>query len=145
MPDFLQTFTDRRECFAELLKLSREQCELVDGDDYPRLLSLLGSKQRVIGRLEEIGKSRPKLGQEWHSRRDELPAISRQECDHVLHETEVILAELLIHERMSAEHLTRRRDETRLQLSTIAAGAEAQTAYHDNLAPVTHRHLNVDQ
>ena len=143
--DLLQAFTSRRQCFAELLELSREQFRLIDEDDYTRLLRILGSKQRIIGRLEEIGKTYPRLGQEWKTRRDRLSTATRRACDETLAATDAMLAEIMEQERISTEHLARRREETRLQLQSVAAGAHAQTAYRDSLAPVTHRLLDVGQ
>lgn len=143
--DYLRTFRERRQCFAELLLLSREQLGLIDGDDYPRLLAILGNKQRVIGRLEEIGKSQPRLGQTWQSQRDRLTPAARRACDETLAETESILATLLEQERISTDHLASRREATRQQLECVTAGAQVQEAYRDSLAPVTHRHLDLDQ
>lgn len=145
MPDFLQTFTDRRQCFVELLLLSREQLSLIDGDDYQRLLAVQGSKQRIIGRLEEIAKAAPRLGQEWKNCRDQLAPADRKACEAALAETEAILAALLEQERISTEYLQRRRDETQLQIAQLTAGEQAQSAYRDSLAPVTHRHLDINQ
>lgn len=142
-PDFLQTFTDRRHCFAELRALSLEQLSLIDTDDYSRLLSILGSKQRIIGRLEEIGRTHPLLWQDWKLRRDRLESDTRTDCDAILAETEAILADLLEHERASTDHLSRRRDETQLQLQRVTTGTQAQAAYRDSLAPTTHRHLDI--
>ena len=70
--DFLQTFADRRQCFSDLLELSRRQLGLVESDDYAQLLGLLGGKQRIIGRLEALGRARPQLWDEWRAARAEL-------------------------------------------------------------------------
>ena len=143
--DFLQTFADRRQCFAELLDLSRRQTALVESDDYSQLLSVLGGKQRILGRLDEIGRGRPALWQAWRDQRDRLPAGLRRDCEQALAESERLLAELLEHERVSTEALLRRRDQTRRELQTVAAGSHVNHAYRDSLAPITHRHLDTDQ
>jgi len=142
---FLQTFSDRRQCFSDLLGFSAEQLSLIESDDYTRLLAILGSKQRVIGRLEEISRMHPWLWQEWQRHRDGLDSELRAACEKVLAETEDVLAELMQHERNSTTHLSRRRDETQFQLHRVTAGAQAQAAYRDSLAPRTHRHLDVGQ
>ncbi len=143
--DFLRIFNDRRRCFADLLALSREQLRFIEDDNYPRLLSILGGKQRIIGRLEALTRDRPGLLADWQLQRAVLPAAERSACEAALAETESILAELLQHEQIGADHLAQRRDQTRLQLQHVTAGALAQRAYQDNLSPSSHRQLNIDQ
>jgi hypothetical protein len=143
--DFLQTFTDRRQCFADLLELSKRQLGLVEADEYSRLLGLLGGKQQIIGRLETIGKAQPNLWDAWRQERDRLAPQARQACEQILAETESLLAELLEHERVGTDRLAHRRDQTAHQLRTVAAGSRVNQAYRDSLAPVTHRHLDLDQ
>lgn len=143
--EFLQVFHERRGCFAELLRLSREQSELVESEDYDRLLSLLAGKQRVIGRLEEIGRARPELWRLWRASRDSLTGVSRRTCEEILVETETMLSELMERERVSTEALTKRRNDTQRQLHCVAAGARVNDEYRDSLAPATNRFLDLDQ
>ncbi len=145
LPEFLQTFADRRQCFVDLLEFSKRQMELVESDDYAQLLGLLGGKQRIIGRLETIGKGRPRLWEEWRAVRDRLSPPERQACERTLAETETLLAQLLEHERASTECLTRRRDQTARELRAVATGSRVNQAYGDSFTPVTHRHLDLDQ
>lgn len=143
--DFLQTFAARRQCFVELLDLSRQQLGLVESDDYTRLLTLLGGKQQVIHRLEALGRRDPRLWDDWRETRDRLTPPARSACEQVLAETESLLAQLLEQERVSTETLKARRDETARELRSVAAGSRVNQAYRDSLAPATHRHLNLDQ
>jgi hypothetical protein len=143
--EFLQTFADRRQCVADLLELSQRQLELVEADDYSRLLGLLGGKQQIISRLEEIGKGRPRLWDEWREERGRLTPDVRRSCEQTLAETEDLLARLLEQERVSTESLARRRDHTARELQSVAAGSRVNQAYGESLAPVTHRFLDRDQ
>lgn len=143
--DFLKTFVDRRQCFADLLELSKRQLGLVETDEYSQLLGLLGGKQQIIGRLEKIGKAQPRLWEDWREERDGLAPPARQACEQTLAETEALLAQLLEHERVSTEGLACRRDQTAHQLRTVAAGSRVNQAYRDSLAPATHRLLDTDQ
>ena len=143
--NFLRTFTDRRQCIAELLELSQRQLDLVESDDYSRLLSLLGGKQQIISRLEAITRGRPRLWDDWRAERDQLVPCDRQACEQALAETESLLARLLEQERVSTETLARRRDYTARELQSVAAGSRVNQAYGDSLAPVTHRFLDRDQ
>ena len=143
--DFITTFKDRRQCFADLLQISRCQLGLVENDDYSQLLRLLGGKQQIIGRLEAISSRLPRLWDDWRRERERLAPGSREICEQTLADTEALLAELLEHERVSTETLARRRDQTARQLAAVAGGNRVNQAYRDCLAPVTHRHLDLDQ
>src|SRR5882724_12049033 len=143
--DFLKTFRDRRQCFAELLELSQRQLGLVETDDYTQLLRLLGGKQQIIGRLEAISSASPGLWDDWRRARERLPAAARDACERTLAETEALLGQLLEHERVSTETLSRRRDETQEHLRSVSGGTRVNEAYRDCLAPITYRHLDRDQ
>jgi len=143
--DFVATFKDRRQCFADLLVISRSQLGLVETDDYSQLLRLLGGKQQIISRLETISRLHPQLWDNWRGQRQHLSPATRAICDQTLADTESLLAELLEHERIATETLSRRRDETAHQLAAVSGGSRANQAYRDCLAPVTHRHLDLDQ
>jgi hypothetical protein len=142
--EYFRMFQDRRTCFADLLELSRRQLQLVETDDYPQLLGLLGGKQQIIGRLEAISSREPRLWEAWRRERDSLAPVVRQACEETLAETEVVLAELLEHERISTDTLARRREQTARQLQAVSGGSRVNQAYRDCLAPVTHRHLDTD-
>jgi len=143
-PHLLQIFRDRHACFAGLLELAKFQQQFVEADEYPQLLSLLGRKQQIIGRLEAIGKAQPRLWDDWRAERDGAASAARQACEETLAQTEALLAELLEHERVSTETLAKRRDQTAAQLRAVASGSRVNTAYRDSLAAATHRHLDTD-
>ena len=143
--DFITTFKDRRQCFADLLQISRCQLGLVETDDYSQLLRLLGGKQQIIGRLEAISSRLPRLWDDWRRERERLAPGAREACEQTLADTEALLAELLEHERIATETLARRREQTAQQLAAVAGGSRVNQAYRDCLAPVTHRHLDLDQ
>lgn len=143
--DFPRIFSQRRECFANLLELSEEQRQLINQDDYTALLALQGRKLRVIGELEAIGQQHPELMPVWRSSRAALPASTRQACEALLAESERFLSELLAQERNDTQMLTDRRAETQRQLYGLTAGARAQTAYNGDGGAATHRVLDIDQ
>lgn len=143
--DYRTLFRDRRDLCRELLDLSRRQERLIEQDDYSSLLTVLSSKQRLLGRLDEIKCRHPDLLARWRAERDFLDPQFRVECEGWLAEAEASVAALIEEEQHSAEALTIRRDAARRQLEAIAQGSRVHHAYRDNLAPVTHRHLDVDR
>lgn len=143
--DMLDLFEFRREHCRLLLELSRQQRELIDAGDFTKLVLVLGQKQRILGRLDESNSRFSEIRRQWPQLQTTLEPALRAKCDETLKATETLLAELLREEQQSTEHLIKRRDATQKQLQAIARGTEVHHAYRESLAPVTHRHLNVDQ
>ena len=143
--DYLDLFTTRRDCCRELLDLSRRQKPLIEEDDYRRLLEVLGRKQRLLSSLDDIQTKHPDLKENWRSQKHRIEQVLRDDCDHLLAETEAILAEILQEERDSTNFLAERRDRTQQKLEAISQGSKAHDAYRTSLAPATHRHLDLDQ
>lgn len=143
--NILSVLNARRQHCRNLLDLSKRQRTLIDASDYSQLLSILGQKQRLLGRLDEINKDYPDLKTRWKQVRDTGDAEWRDDCEHVLAETESLLAELIEEEQNSTDHLTRRRDATQKELQAVSQGARVHDAYRDSLAPSTHRHLDIGQ
>jgi hypothetical protein len=124
--------------------MSRRQNRVIDASDYSSLLVVLGQKQRVLGRLDEIKRRYPELGRQWATLRETgLPSL-RRDCEQIISETEAILAELVQTEKDGAEQLCQRRDATRRQLESIAQGVHVNETYRDNIAPLSHRFLDIN-
>jgi hypothetical protein len=69
----------------------------------------------------------------------------RRDCEAIISETEAILAELVQTEKDGAEELSQRRDATRKQLESIAQGVHINETYRDNIAPFSHRFLDLNR
>lgn len=143
--NFADLFRKRRDQFSALLGYSRRQSDLIQADDYTELLVVLGQKQGILSRIDEINKQFPGLQDQWRQWRDHLDADTRDTCDRLLDETERILAELIEHEQASTVRLTERRNATQRQLEAVSEGSRVHQAYRDAVPPATHRHLDVDQ
>jgi hypothetical protein len=143
--NILQIMKTRWQHCRSLLTLSKQQRELIETDDYTQLLTVLGKKQRILGRLDELTSRHPNFGRQWQTHRDSLDSKIRKEGECVLSEIEAILSELLELEKESTNVLSHRRDETKRQLETLSQGTQTHAAYRDSLAPVTSRHLDTDR
>ncbi|MEO2032674.1 MAG: hypothetical protein ABGZ35_11370 [Planctomycetaceae bacterium] len=137
----------RRDTCRQLLELSFAQREHIRAQDYGGLLLLLTEKQSVLSRHDALSQqfSNSSLQQWWAESRDTLEPFWQQRCRSALQDTEQILGELLAHEQQCTDLLTHHRNATYDQLQEISQGNRVHDAYRDNLAPRTHRHLNVDQ
>jgi hypothetical protein len=143
--DILDVLKHRRTHCRELLDLSRRQNRVIDMSDYSSLLGILGQKQRILGRLDELKRRYPDLGRQWASLRETGQPDVRRDCEAIISETEAILAELVQTEKDGAEELSQRRDATRKQLESIAQGVHINETYRDNIAPFSHRFLDLNR
>src|ERR1700685_687793 len=143
--DILDVLRRRRAHCNDLLELSRQQNRIINASDYSSLLGVLGQKHRILGRLDEIKRRYRELGRQWTALRESGPPSVRQDCQAVISETESILSELLQTEKDGAEQLQDRRDETRRQLESIAEGVHVNDVYRDNVAPFSHRFIDVNR
>lgn len=134
---------DRRRHCRALLELCRRQNGVIHAQEYSELMTILAQKQRILGRLDETSHRHSDLAREWKHLRETGQTDLREECEGLIAETEAILAELLQMEKEGTEQLCERRDATRRELQNIAQGARVNEVYRDNLAPVSHRHLDV--
>lgn len=142
--DFVSAFRTRREFCRALLEVSRQQAALIASDDYAELLDVLGHKQRLLDGMRQHTQQTAAVWSQWRQARDGLPEKPRSTCEQLLAETEAILAELVAHEKDSTDLLTTRREATQRELLAVSRGAHAHEAYRDHLAPMTHRHLNIN-
>lgn len=143
--DFPRIFDARRRQCRALLELSQNQREYIDNDDYTGLLVVLGQKQRVLGRLEEMKSRHTEAVRQWKTGRQTIDPEIRDDCDHILAETESILLELIQEEESTTRQIIQRRDAAHGQLQKIVQGSSVNRAYRDSLAPATHRHLDVNR
>jgi flagellar FlgN protein len=143
--EILDVLKRRRTHCRELLDLSRRQNRIIEANDYTSLLNILGQKQRILSRLDDLKRRHPELGDQWTALRDAGPLAVRRECDEVISEIEAILAELMQTEKDGADDLSQRRDATRRQLESIAQGVHINETYRDNVAPFSHRFLDLNR
>jgi anion-transporting ArsA/GET3 family ATPase len=143
--DILDVLKHRRAHCRDLLDLSRRQNRVIDASDYSSLLGILGQKQRILGRLDELNRRYPELSRQWTALRETGQPNLRSECQEIISETEAILAELVETEKVGAEQLCQRRDTTRRQLESIAEGVHVNDTYLDNVAPFNHRFLDLNR
>jgi hypothetical protein len=145
LEDILNVLRHRQTHCRELLELSRRQNGVIGASDYASLLGILGQKQRILGRLDELKRRSPELAQQWALLRESGPAHLRNECEGIISQTEAILAELVQTEKEGAEQLCQRRETTRRQLESIAHGFHVNETYLDNVAPFHHRFLDTNR
>jgi len=143
--DFLQVFTDRRDCFEHLLTMSSEQLALIEAEDYSQVLTLLGRKQEFINYLEELQQLHPQLVHDWNTSKHGLDRHLKQACEDLLAETEQLMQLLMNLERHGSEEISSRKERSRDELLSLSQASRANTTYGTQLASSTGRRLSVDQ
>ncbi len=119
----------KQECLVQLREMGRHQLALIQQESMAALMDLLGTKQRMLIRLEQVERALdPFRGQDpetrtWRS------SESRRACREAIQACEALLAEILALERQSEQELTRRRDETARRLRCAQGASEARGAY----------------
>jgi len=144
MTTIIQAFRTRRDYYANLLDQSKRQQEFIDNADYTQLLALLGQKQQILSRLDELNQQQPGLMDDWKAQRDNIEAATRSDVEHLLEEIESIIKQLMQEEQSSTQTLIVQRDQTEKQIQDVTTGANVNNAYRDQLAPTTHKHLNLE-
>ena len=142
LEDVLDVLKQRHAHCRQLLDLSRRQNRVIDASDYSSLLGILGQKQRILGRLDELKRRYPELSRQWTSLRDSGLPATRNDCESLIAETETILAELLDSEKQGTHQLSERREATRRQIEAVSQGVHVNQIYADSSPTLNHRFLN---
>lgn len=144
-PDYATAFAERRTFCRRLLNLSREQQRLIDEGDYDRLIRVLNEKQSVLDSLTSIHRELFSPVDRWRADREQLPPAERTQCETLLKECELLLAELIGQEQTATRSLTERRDQTRDELQQLGSGARIHSNYRAAAAPAAGQRLDVRQ
>ncbi len=126
--ELLRVLKTRREYCRAMTQLAEQQQTLVEQYRTSELIQLIAQKQRVIEGLSKLGASFGGLSEFWKQIRDTLPADIRAECDAILAESEVLLAQALEQEAQSTQQLTHHRDKTQQQLRQVGQTIETRNA-----------------
>ena len=117
--ELLRGLRQRRDIHQELLALSRGQRPLIEQGNSADLLVLLARKQQVLRQLNQLHLDAPGLRESWLACRESLALEVREDCEHVLAETESILRDLLHEEEEATNRLLSRRSSSRMALVSV--------------------------
>jgi hypothetical protein len=133
----------KHECLLQLRDAGLRQMELVHEGSMVDLLDLLAIKQRMLLDLQGIQRRLDPFRQQDPESRQWRSAEARQRCARRLEDCERLLAEILRQEKQSEQELTRRRDETALQLQGVHAAGAARGAYAQQVSHEPECHLDL--
>jgi hypothetical protein len=119
----------KHDCLARLHELGRQQLALVDSGDITQLLKVLGAKQQLLTRLQEIeGELDPFRRQQPEDRQWASPE-QRARCAQVIERSEALFREIVAQEKQSEQLLGSRRDEAAARLEQAHTASQARGAY----------------
>ena len=107
-------------------------------------MEVLATKQRVMGRMEEVQRRLVSFREGPQSWRDRLGPEGTQLCQSVLEETEQLLADLLEIEKQCEQKLICLREAAVEQLRQTDAGRQLNRAYLRETAPTTNRLVDLE-
>ena len=140
----LDALSQKRDCCRALIKLANQQHALILSGDLGALMEVLATKQRVMGRMEEVQRRLVSFREGPQSWRDRLDSEVEGQCQGVLEETEQLLADLLGIEKQCEQKLICLREEAVEQLRQTDAGRQLNRAYLREMAPSTNRLVDLE-
>ncbi len=135
--DLLANLIDQKhEVLSQLGELSRRQLALAaaEGDMTP-LLSVLGVKQQLLGRLTTIERQLDAFREQEPESRLWRSAADRTRCARAAEQCRTLLAELTSLEKQGLNDLLGRRDAAAARLKAAGAATQAREAYAGAAAP----------
>lgn len=122
----------KHQVLVQLRDVGRRQMELVDGGDIASLLTLLGTKQQLIGGLQTLEQELTPYYDEDPEQRAWTSTQGRAECARQAAECNKLLTEVVSLEKLGTERMTVRRNEVAEQLQQAHAATQVRSAYEAN-------------
>lgn len=139
-----ESLSQKRDCCRALIELSQKQRDLITSGDLNSLLKVLATKQRVMGRMDEVQRRLDALSRDTPRWREDLDRDAQLECQDVLDDMEQLLSELIDIEKECEQKLVQLREAALEQLRQSDAGRELNRAYLTEAAPSTNRLVDLE-
>lgn len=120
---------EKHDCLTQLRDMGRKQLELVRDGSMTDLLDVLSAKQRVLLELQRIESQLEPFRNQDPDQRQWRSRDARERCAQELTQCQLLFGEILAQEKQSEQELTRRRDETAVQLQGVHRANQARGAY----------------
>ncbi len=125
----IQLVRARHSCLVQLRDLGQRQMELIDQGNVTGLLDLLAIKQKPLSDIQRVEKALDPYRTQDPEKRQWPSADQRAACARLVEECNKILKEIVAHEKRCEETMTRKRDDTALELQRLRAAGQAHGAY----------------
>ncbi len=133
--------SEQRELYKQLAGLAEHQRSLIAGDDAERLLGILGTRQKIIDRLETLADRMRPYQQNWQAIRDRMPDLQGRRVDQLVAEVNTLLSTILAKDKADADTLAARKTATATAMTQLKTSKAAGAAYAA-VAGVRESHVN---
>lgn len=121
--------TEQRDLYGRLRELSDRQRALIAGDRPEQLLSILQERQTLISSLSRLNEQLAPFRREWDAMYARLSEESRERTSALLNEINALLKVILKTDREDSVLLAARKHTVARELSGVAGGKTATSAY----------------
>jgi hypothetical protein len=124
---------EQRDLYLQLSRLTEKQRGLITGDEPERLLTLLAERQRIVDKLQAVGRQLRPYQANWRQCRDEMPDNEGRRVDGLVGEINALLADIMKQDETDTALLSVRKSETHRAIGTVQTGRQADRAYTASL------------
>ncbi|GMV96246.1 MAG: hypothetical protein AMXMBFR83_06140 [Phycisphaerae bacterium] len=132
--EVIALLTEQCGLYAQLGQLSRGQRALITGESAEQLLAVLGERQRLIDRLEELGRRLRPFQRDWPAVRGAMSPSEGRRADELIARANGLLAGILQADAADAELLAARRGEAADGVTHVRSARKAGAAYAEGAA-----------
>ena len=127
--ELIALLTEQCGLYEQLAALSESQRQLITGDKAEKLLTLLGDRQRLLDRVQELAVKMRPYQSTWARLRQHASREETEEVDRLLGKVNAMLAAIISTDKADAQLLAVRRSATGQEMSTLKTGRTAGAAY----------------
>lgn len=142
LQDLLEYFGREQACYTSLLDLSRQQKQLIEEGDIDQLLTTLGHKQQILGRVAEIETKLRPYKDRWSDLRLTMSTDDRSMIDLALSTVEDLLSELISTEQDCEKLLVGQINVVQNDLEEVSTAQGVNDAYSMAARPESSHLLN---
>lgn len=125
--------------YEALQSLASKQRDLVTHEDTAPLLALLAARQRLAGKLKELGDQMAPIRLQWSIVSENMNDGDRAEADRLLGEVRAHLRRLIEQDETDARMLSARKQRVGQAMSAVRQGRSAIQAYQSEATLQTAR------
>jgi hypothetical protein len=124
--------TEQRTLYSQLGELAGTQRGLITGGEPEQLLSVLGERQKLVDRLDAIGRRMKPYLESWKGFRATMAPVDALRVDRLLGDVNTMLAGILEKDKADAQLLAARKSSTAKAMEAVSIGRQAGAAYVAN-------------
>ena len=102
---------------------------MVDGKNPEMLLRVLADRQRLVDRLTKVDRELEPIRNDWREISQSLPPVQRQQVQHLISNTQEILAAILAQDERDTKTLGQQQQVVAREIRGASSGKRINQAY----------------